>query len=267
VELVTWKEDLMRALSLVLLSCLAGLLLAGCGPTAPSGKQGEESKVPTSKLGPPDFSMGSRQFVAEFKKDSKAAHQKYKGKTIELLGRVVSVDTNLSGDPVVMLEGEPKKSDWAACITAERYPAKKLAPGQSVSIKGRGHDWFPGPNLLDCEILRVEGPKPQAFTADELAAEVGKDVEAAKKKYEDKWMLLSGEVAEVKFREGGAADAVLKTKSKGPRVEAVFMLMDKKSAAALKAARRIEVLGRFSTLHVSKDKVELFGCVLAGESK
>ncbi len=43
--------------------------------------------------------------------------------------------------------------------------------------------------------------------------------------------------------------------------------MEEKAAAALKAAKNIEVLGQFSSLTVSKDEVGLFTCVLASEPK
>ena len=43
--------------------------------------------------------MSSRDFVDEFKKDSKAAHGKYKDKTVEVTGLLKSVGTNLSSDP------------------------------------------------------------------------------------------------------------------------------------------------------------------------
>ncbi|MBY0228258.1 MAG: OB-fold putative lipoprotein [Gemmataceae bacterium] len=256
----------MRTLSLA----AALLMLAGCGQTNPSGKEGKEGKAPPAKLGEAEFKVSSADFVAEWKKDSKAALSKYKGKTVEVTGKVSSIGTNLSGDPVILLESAPMKFDWTTCLPVERFPAKSLAPGQTATIKGRVHPDTFSAGLVDAEVVKAEGPKAQAFTADELADEVGKSgFDEAMKKHKDKWMLVSGEVAEVKLDKARAGDVVLKTKGKGPKIVARFSAMDEKSADALKKAKRIEVLGQYSDLTVDKEKNEvgLFNCVPASEPK
>src|SRR4051794_7638095 len=94
------KEIPMRYVRSISLLALAAALAAGCSST-PSTKDGTVSKDgPTTKDGPkkplgdPEFKVASRDFVAEFKKDSKAAHAKYKGKTVEVTGLLKSVGSN-----------------------------------------------------------------------------------------------------------------------------------------------------------------------------
>jgi hypothetical protein len=251
------KEIAVRYLRSVSLLFLAALLAAGCSST-PSAKDGANKDSTRKPLGDTEFKVASREFVAEFKKDSKAAHAKYKGKTVEVTGLLKSVGTNGGGDPVLLIEGEPMKSDFTSCITVERYPGKLAVPGQTITVKGRAHPDFPGPNLLDVEIVKVEGDKPPSLTADALAAEFAKGHEAAAKKYENKWVALSGEIEKVNLNDVKAATVVFKTTEKKPRVVALFTAFDEKRNTAFKPGQKIEVIGELSPLTVSEDEVGLF---------
>ena len=253
----------MRALLIVSLA----VSMAGCGQKAAPGKPGKDGKSPPAELGKAEFTLSSRAFVEDFKKDSKAAHAKYKGKTIELTGLVTSVGVSGSGDPLVMLESEPMKYKWANCFTTERYPAKLLAPGQTATIKGRTHATYADAILIDCEVVKTDGPKPVAMTADEFSDEVGKDLAAAMKKHEKKWLIVSGEAKDVKFNESKAATVVLKTKGMGPPVVFKFTSNDKAFTEKLKPGQKIEMLGQFTSLTVSKKEAGLSDCTLVAEPK
>jgi hypothetical protein len=148
------------------------------------------------------------------------------------------------------------KFDYTGCVTADRYPGKLVIPGQTVTVKGRAHPDFDGPNLLDTEIVKVEGPRPPSLTADALAAEFAKDHDATEKKYENKWVVVSGEIEKVELDERKAATVVLKTSGKGPRVAARFDA-DNRDNTALKVGQKIEVIGELNPLSVSKTQVKL----------
>ncbi len=220
-------------------------------------------------LGEAEFKVSAPDFVAEFKKDSKAAHAKYKGKTVEVTGLLKSVGTNAGGDPVILLAGEPMNAlsfAFTTGITTERYPGKLAVPGQTVTIKGRAHPEYPGPNLLDVEIIKVEGDKPPTFTADSLAAEFAKDHDAAAKKYENKWVKLSGEIVKVDLNEAKAGSVLLKTKTKTPRVTASFVADERNTA--FKPGQKIEVIGEINALTTSdKEAVGLFTSELIAAPK
>src|SRR5688500_13999719 len=149
-------------------------LSCGCKPTTSttttSGDTGPKTnpKDDAQKaLGEPDYKVSSRDFIAEFKKDRKAASAKYKDKTVEMTGVLASVGTSFGGDAVLLLESEPMKFDYATCLTTERYPGRLAVPGQTVTVKGRGYTESAA--LKDVEIVKVEGDKPPSFTADTLA--------------------------------------------------------------------------------------------------
>jgi hypothetical protein len=244
----------------------AGLLCVGCGGSSSSGPAKDAApsadKDGKPKLGKADFTLTSKDFAEEFKKDKTAAHAKYKGKIVEVTGKVESVGRNASDEPILTLEGPPKSFDWTQCLTRDRYPWKTAAPGQTVTVKGKGHDFFPGAILLDCEIVEVKGDKPPALTADELAKEYAADPKAAAKKYEEKWIALSGEVEKV-----NANDTVdLKTQAKGPRVRANFGAAEAKQLKGVKPGQKIQVLGNFG-LQGAADEVSLSTCILMDDPK
>ncbi len=246
-------------------------LTAGCGPTTPPnggpgpGAGGKSGNAP-KPLGDAVFKLSSRDFVGEFKKDGKAAHMKYKGKTVEVTGVLWAVGSDPVGDPVIFIESEPKKVEFMTALMAERYPGKLMAPGQTVTVKGRVLPDFPRAHLLDAEVVKVEGEKAQAFTADTLQAEFAKGHDAAAKKHENKWVTLSGEIEKVELNDVKAATVVLKTTGKGPRVAARFSA-DERRNTAFKSGQKIEVIGQLSPLTVDEKEVGLFTAELIAAPK
>jgi tRNA_anti-like len=260
-----------RVFSLFALVGLAALFLSGCGGGASStpekdkdkGKDPGPSKDGKTDLGKPDFTLSSADYVAEFKKDGKAAHAKYKDKVVELTGKIVSVGMHPEGGGLLTLEGpDPKKFDWAQCITTDPRPWKKATPGQTVKVKGKGHPWFPGPNLLEGVVESVSGDAAPRLTADELAKEYAADIEAAGKKYDSKWIVLSGEID----KNDGKSAIVFKTKEKEPRVEARFMPDDFKRIQKWKAGDKVSVVGQY-LLNNGKESVQLISCLPMDDSK
>ena len=100
----------------VILALVAVLSTAGCGKEKTENKSDDSGKSQEtfsetfksdgpgeSKVKPddrdlskvkPDFTLSSIDFAGEYKKDEKAAEAKYKGKVIELSGRIVGFGQN-----------------------------------------------------------------------------------------------------------------------------------------------------------------------------
>ena len=129
-----------------------------------------------------------------------------------------------------------------------------------------GHllDFGTVPALTRCEVLEASGPGAPTLSADELAKEYAKDVAAAQKKYDNKWLILTGEVDKVekgKQELGEAARVVFKTEA-GPRVECGLFGAYKEKIPSLKPGQKLKVLGEYDHAYSTKDLVSLSSGVL-----
>ena len=107
-------------------------------------------------------------------------------------------------------------------------------------------------DLLNAE-LTVVGPDPALIvSAEQLAEDYGKDATAAKAKYGDKWLLLTGTVVEVKKGKSGADFVVLQgfdEKSAKPiRIEAAYPLEGKRFFEKLTKGDKVTIKGECGSL-------------------
>lgn len=84
-------------------------------------------------------------------------------------------------------------------------------------------------------------------------------MEAMRKKYDRKHLLLSGQIVRVDFDKFGSAALTLKTANQAPRVFARFRSLDKDQTKDLKAGEHITVLGEYMT-NSPKEEVGLYLC-------
>src|SRR5262245_7275174 len=229
-------------------------------------KKGDEKKgVADAK---PDFTLTSKEFAEEYQKDQKAATEKYKGKVVELSGTVIGLSRNVAiPQPYLSLQGVEKDPLGIWCLMADKEPWLKATPGQSVKMKGKASDSFGlPPQLLECVVTEVSGPGAPTLTAEELGKAYAADENATTKKYDNKYLFLTGEIDKVTFDKVKAADVVFKVSDK-PKIVAKFTPFDKEATEPLKGGQKIKVLGQWDSLNFSSNQIILIGCILVEERK
>jgi hypothetical protein len=234
-------------------------------PTKDKDNPAKDKTPPGPSLGNADYKSTSKEFGDEYKKDKdhNAVNAKYKGKVIELTGQVVSVGFNAGGEPYLGLENVQGEFVPVMCFTRDPRPWVKAAPGQTVKLKGQWPEFHITAALWNCEIEEVTGPAPPALTADEFAQEYAKDPAAANKKYDGKWLLLTGEFDKLESKPLATA---FKTKEKEPRVLVYFPADAAKTLMGLQPGQKIKVLGQYG-FNGGKDTVSLNLGILMDASK
>lgn len=205
----------------------------------------------------PDFTLTAEEFFKEYKADKSAAERKYKGKVIELSGTVSGMGRNISEDGYLTLE-VPKELIGVQCFTADDAPWNTAIPGQKVKVKGKWPEFSISAALIHCVITEA-GPSPaMRLTADQLAKEYKADPEAARKKYADKWLIVTGEVVDREFNSVGAASVQLKTTG-DVKVKCSFTAFDKAQVKQFKVGQSVTLVGQF-TLNFGDAEVGLYFC-------
>jgi hypothetical protein len=168
------------------------ITLSGSAAPGPSA-----APVPSSTLAgaTPDFTVKAEDLFNEFKKDQKATQSKYEGKVVEVSGVIKDFSTMQSLDegPWIQLEAGTDLFG-VVCQSADDEPWATLAPGQQVTVRGKWPPHAGITRLADCVVVQ-KGPRPAlAVTAEQLAREYAADPEATNKKYQGKYLEVTGEV-------------------------------------------------------------------------
>ena len=128
----------------------------------PLGASPEGSSPPTT----PSFTLSSDEFAKEFRADPSAAKVKYRNALVEIKGPVASISAYNSS---ISLGREYDLDSRVYCRTAIKKPWSKVLMGQTVTLRGRIDLERTVPHLKECEIVKVEGEKPEKLTPDEFA--------------------------------------------------------------------------------------------------
>jgi hypothetical protein len=224
------------------------------GPSADGGNK----ELPAQALGKADLTVTPAEWHAAFKKDSEAAKAKYKDKVVEMAGTVRSVGPDPYGEVGYVYLDVPKELLGVRCVLADKKPWLKVSPGSKVTVKGRSSDRIGG-DLYPCEIVEAGKDPAVVITAQELAKQFAADRKEARKKYDDKWAHVKGEVAE-KID----AKVALKLKGQGDiSVLCYFPQPYKKSLEAVKTGSQVDLFGQLSVFDGPQDKeVTINMCVL-----
>lgn len=89
-----------------------------------------------------DFTIEARVLVQEYLNNAEASNEKYlqedgDSKVLIVYGRVLSIETDLKGQKVVLLKDENDKAGISCTFTeSTNANAERLQPGQLVKIKG-----------------------------------------------------------------------------------------------------------------------------------
>jgi hypothetical protein len=268
-------ETLMRSVSSLLIGLFLTTML-GCGgnekpvPELPPKDKPNDKPVTPKPIQnpetPPKYSLTAEEYFKEWNKDSKAANAKYADVTIELSGTVGSVGLG-NGRPLLQLN-TGDQLQYVHCWTTEKEPWVKAVDGQKVKVRGKV---LPSEGRLaqigDCKIVET-GPSP-AITVDaaSLATEYAKDKQATIKKYEQKILILTGEIAE-KRKDDNSVTLVLKG-GNDVEVNCGFLLISHASVVApLTVGQQVKVVGEFNSVFTAKDKaVGIWNCNLITSAK
>jgi hypothetical protein len=143
----------------------------------------------------PDFTMTAADYAKETR-NRETTREKYSGKVFQLDGVVKSYDRDiLTGTPSISLVGTDMEP--VRCRTIDKEPWASVSPGQQVTIKGRTN-FLSYPGLIDCIIVKKGDNPAIEITAEQLTQEYAAGVDATNQKYENKYLILTGEVAEQK---------------------------------------------------------------------
>src|SRR5262249_22293502 len=167
------------------------------------------------------------------------------------------VGQNISGEAYVSLEAD-KDFTGVMCFTADAEPWAKVVPGQKVKLKGK---WPPdafGTVLIHCAFVDTGTSPAITVTAQQLAKEYAADKEAANKKYKDKYLIITGEVADKEFNSAGAASVTLKVEGK-VKVTCSFTAFEKALVKPIKVGQQLKAVGQY-TLNFGDDEVSLYFC-------
>jgi len=214
-----------------------------------------DDKDEALKLTPQQLDMAVR-------KSAKKANDLYKGKTIELTGKVIRVNRHFSGKPVVELMAANEFSG-VQCFTKDKNPWATFAPGQTVKVTGKFPDFPVVAQLEECAVEAVTKSTLREATADELAREAAAD--PAGKKLAKATLKVTGTVASSEFNaKTNFTTVVLKGAGKTD-VECQLIPAEKDAGAALKPGQKATVVGQFGGTF--ENKVHLTGAVVVTEEK
>lgn len=185
--------------------------------------------------------MTAEQLLAENEKDWNFVFTKHKGKVIEVSGIVDSVG---GASDMLSMKAGPAITDTVLCPMREAEPWTKVFPGQFVVLRARVADPF------KWEIIEVKGPKPEEFSANELARQMTTMPEETEKKLQGKYIIVSGIVGMVSKNEYGHVELSLKTEDPGHTISCRFLgsLSDgrlKKRNEQLKTGLNLKCVGYY----------------------
>ncbi len=246
---------------------LAALLLAGCSRSdmkgddkrsddsgavkKGDGKRSDDDRPSKDQNGKPESSepvarLTCKEFIEEFKKDNKAASDKYFNKFVELTGTLGFI-TFKQGDPGIALKKNADDNiagDKVFCLTRDLEPWKKAAQGRTLKLRGKVSG-MESTNLSECEIVEVTGPAHPAVTAEQLAKECDADSNATERKYKSKLLLITGEVDSITLKSDTGPHIFFKTPTPGTRVRAGFDEQLEQKMSTFMKGQKITILCLF----------------------
>jgi uncharacterized protein (DUF1330 family) len=245
---------------------LYSALVGGCKQDTKDDRH-EDSKKPegadTASL-KPDFTVTEPDLLKEYNADKQSAKTKYGGKILEVTGIVNSVENDNSTWPQLHVN-LCEKIDFEhifsviKCFFPEKEKGRVLAmfKGQRVTIRGRWTEMGAYIRLNECTVIKAEPDPAISITAVELTKAAASNEETAKKKYNDKYLIVEGVVAKTEKKDKFSFQVTLEGFDENVpepvRVDVLFNLLvvsekNKKRLAALKKGDTIKLRGQPSVL-------------------
>jgi tRNA_anti-like len=222
-------------------------------PAKPAGlvKKKDRTKATES------VALTAEAFAAEIRKSPDAAAKKFEPVWIELSGVVRAVGSR-DKEPYVTLDTGAELFGIVCVLAQDKEPWAKISKGQKVKVRGRWTDEAVSPGLDECTLIELGTNPAQQIAAEALADEFAKNKAAARTKYQDKPLVVTGVIVDAKPNELGAIRVFLKGAGE-TRVDCGFNAADAAEAKALLAGQCVRVVGEFSMFE-SNDAPALRGC-------
>ncbi len=228
------------------LSLLGPLLLSllGCGSSGgPKPTPGSAGNASSTTASPKEFTLSAKEFFDEYKKDQGAAKDKFANKTVNLKGTVAGYGLNFGGEAYISLAVD-KEPVGVMVFTSDRQPWAMVAPGTPVSVRGMGQN-FGNPALVHADVVATGPNTAISLNEAALASEYAKDIEGTNKKYDEKHIIVEGEVIEKQVAKEGNARVCLKGNGK-TRVCCMFAGLDKDVTERIAVGQRLKFIGEYS---------------------
>lgn len=196
------------------------LSIGGCNKASipPKGDKADGPTAAGNSGGAPaaDSTSAEKVTAADFVNDKR----KYKGKVVEITGKVKSVSFKKGAGYVISLEGKPDSFSEVDCGPEDQKGFwKQVLPSQNVTLRGTVPSEISlGADIQNCTILKAEGPRCPEMTAEEVCKEIDADVEKAAKKYDETIKgpcLISGKFHKIFIDENKNQKALFQTSGKG----------------------------------------------------
>ncbi len=99
--------------------------------------------VDNSSAKEPDYVLTSGELIKEYKENAISADNKYKGKIVEVTGKIDSIDKDILNDEYISLSGDDGIFDYIQCYIAKSDISKisNYKVGDSITIVGKVDDY------------------------------------------------------------------------------------------------------------------------------
>jgi hypothetical protein len=227
--------------------------------------QGSRTTLDRPRPGGEDLTKTKAKYVVtaeelfqEHKEDKKAAEAKYANQVVEVRGIVAGIGKNIAQRPFVDLK-VPKQFVGVMCFTADKEPWAEVVPGQKVTLKGRWPRGAFGPQLENCVIIDKGESTAITVSVQDLLKDVAAKPAAAQEKYDNKWLIMDGVVADSRINDkGGFWELVLKGEGDA-RIICGFGTHPE-ALRGIRTGQRLRVVGQALVITTGKPSVTLSGC-------
>ena len=134
-----------------------------------------------------------------------------------------------------------------------------MVGGQKIKLKGKFPESAYGTPLMDCVIVELSPSPVIVLSAEQLAKEYAANSEAAKKKYQDKYLRVTGEIVDRQINSAGAVAIYLKGADK-VRVVCGVTSLEKNLTRSLRIGQQLTLVGQY-LFNFREDEVGLTFCL------
>ncbi|HJZ91654.1 MAG TPA: hypothetical protein VKE40_12335 [Gemmataceae bacterium] len=185
--------------------------------------------------------------------------ERYRGRVIELTGKVGRVGKDDKGPYVTLQAGDDDTR--VRCYTIAKAPGARVGRGMPIKIRGQvpADDSAP---LRDCLLMEVSPGSAAAISAVDLSKEFADDLPAAKQEYRlGRYLVVAGEIVKRDQDSSGNLQVSLKGTGKALVVCTIASKEEADAARArLEVGKTVQLGGEF-LLAATGDRIDLHNCV------
>jgi hypothetical protein len=253
-----------------MVACL--LMAAGCkdksgtksADPAPGESSPDKNNPPeTSPTGPPDFTMAPNELVDEFKRDRRAAEEKYSGKVVEVAGKISFVgqywETERKRTLGVVTDDLNADALYCDVVQPERAPGK-FTLGQSIRIKGVVGKARGSLGVTRCQVVELGPSLLLKVSAEDLGKEYAANAKEAAKKYQRRTILLTGTVTGRPPQQFDSKKKMIILKTvPGLQIQSATTLTPDPLSEKVKPGDVVTMTGYVSTFNAFEKRIEIQG--------